>query len=355
MMQASFQFGVLPILKKHDSSVKNPTKEWFVKWFGSYSLRRLAGMARRWEAIYTQFSAARMGIYSPEISLRWRPVLEKSIEFENYYVIELTSQHELETEGHALNHCVGSYTIKCLFENSWIFSIRDKFGGSLSTFEMIFENNQFVIAQHFASANQEPVNAEKSIALSFLNAALSRVSLQSIAEITVQKRALGKQFQDYLAGADSLCKQFTSKEQSQLSRLVAFTHPKKARTMGIYKYLKIILPNILRNRRNEAAEAIEFFSQDRNEFSLKGKNLRFNTIKNNNTSIVCFIHDAEKHYSCSYYGTVFINQNSLVYRVTGKSPRDEHSYQVHNALEELFKGIDESCKMNAASISDIPF
>ena len=72
----------------------------------------------------------------------------------------LASQHELETEGRKLSHCVASYGIKCLVSGSFIFSIRDCHGNHFSTFEIQFEHDLPILQQHKALNNEEPEPAE---------------------------------------------------------------------------------------------------------------------------------------------------------------------------------------------------
>lgn len=339
MMRSSFQYGVLPILNEHDSMTKEPTNKWFSKWFGSYGLNRLLDLAKQWENISIQFSMARMNANDSEQKLCWEPLANKSVEINNHYIVELTSAYELEEEGHILEHCIGSYTQKCLLNNSLIFSIRDISGKSLSTFEAIEEDGELIISQHQACCNQEPSAFESTLAENYVATELQQVSLQALEKLTIKKQQTGIKFRKNLAKINTLDKLLEQEELQQLTQLVAFTHPKKTKKIGIYEYLKEVHPKLLKNPPKEAAETVAFLSQNRNTFTYKNKNFRINTIKDNGT-ILCFIHDAEKPYTCSYYGTIFIHSDNLIYRVTRKSPTNKQSTKIHKHLKKHIKQIN---------------
>ena len=149
----------------------------------------------------------------------------------------MSSQHELETEGRKLEHCIASYGVKCLVSGSFIFSIRDRQGNHLSTFEIQFENGVPVLQQHKALHNEKPEPGERAIVERFIEQVLSIVPLGTIHNAHVQRQRIGMQMRGVLGEPDDLETELTEDERNQLGTLVEFTHPTAAMKKGIAEYL----------------------------------------------------------------------------------------------------------------------
>lgn len=79
-----------------------------------------------------------------------------------YKIIELTDEKQLEREGSVMNHCVGTYINRCMYDNSSIWSLREYRNSnwySLVTIEI--ERNQIVQAR--AAFNATPTAEYRKI------------------------------------------------------------------------------------------------------------------------------------------------------------------------------------------------
>ncbi|MEM7655145.1 MAG: PcfJ domain-containing protein [Bacteroidota bacterium] len=89
--------------------------------------RTPASVRRQMDALFQDreayYRARAKGIAFP---LRWPASQWKGGTWEQVEIVELTSQRELEAEGIALNHCVGSYAPLCASGHSQIWSLRKR-------------------------------------------------------------------------------------------------------------------------------------------------------------------------------------------------------------------------------------
>ncbi len=335
MMQACFQYGVLPVLNQEKSNTQEPTKEWYQLWFGHLSLKQLLLNAKKWDEQSTHFSAKRMNLSNHQTVLQWSKIVNYTVKIDDYYIEELHSQSQLDMEGYALNFCISSYAAKCLLENSFIFSIRDRAGKPFSTFEVSYTNNQFKVLQHQTYDSNEPSQDEQRVCDTFVQTILAKISKKQINLIAKEKIKIGQKLRDYLPDANTSENMFNDQEKGQLAELVSFLHPKQAQKSGLKNYLLQNAPHLLKGNVDKAIRLVDCLSQKQNRFSHNGKTYRTSSLKKADGTILCFIHDATKNYTQSYYGTVFIKNNKLEYRITNKSPRTKHADSIHLQLKQL--------------------
>lgn len=245
MAQASFYYGVKPALEKtgaaSDQSI-HPSAKWFQLWFGQYGLKRLLEMAYTWEHIYAHFSLKRLGMHDRnkvDKILNWPQLLPSTYCHGPYRVVELASQHALETEGRNLKHCVASYGISCLVAGSFIYSIRDRLGNRLSTFEIKFEDGAPALQQHKALHNEEPEVEEQAIVERFIKGVLSTVSMSRVNKINCLRNGISLQMKGIFDETDSFEAELNDEEKKHLGSMVEFTHPPEVVRMDIVKYLKL--------------------------------------------------------------------------------------------------------------------
>ena len=196
-------------------------------------------MASEWERLYGQFSLQRLGLEPKnKQDLSWPALLTSSYSHNNYRIIELNSQQELENEGRRLEHCVASYAYECLMSGSYIYSVRDRLGNSLSTFEVKVIDGMPEITQHLAYENGEPSDKEIQIGQLFLKNVLFNVSREQIIKNVELRYEIGNQVRGKLLKVDTLEAPLDSDELMRLYEMVEFTHPSQAKKKGILKYFE---------------------------------------------------------------------------------------------------------------------
>jgi len=144
----------------------------------------------------------------------------------------------LEYEGRKQEHCVASYTYECLMAGSFIYSIRSKEHNILSTFEVKFTNNKPEIIQHKAYENNDPSNDEIKTAKLFVKSILSSISVEQLQAVMNKRYEIGKSLQGRLPKVNTLEDELSPNELAKLADIVEFTHPEKAKEIGILKYYK---------------------------------------------------------------------------------------------------------------------
>ena len=248
MMQASYYYGLRPQLEAHTKGidVTHPPVDWFSEWFSKYGLKRLLKMASKWDYLYGNFSLNRLGIkddsrHQKKI-LGWPALLPSRYSHGRYRVIELTSQHELETEGRKLEHCVASYGIKCLIYGSYIYTVQDFLGNSLSTFEIQFKNGKAALCQHHANGDDEPLENEIHLVKYFIKTVLPTVSYERRSKVQKERHEIGCHLQNHLSKPDTDENPLSEDEKIELQQMVAFTHPAK---MKVEDVLQIFDPHTL--------------------------------------------------------------------------------------------------------------
>jgi hypothetical protein len=238
MMLSSYHHGVCyEISNLNQSSIPDP--KWYHIWFGHYNLNILLKMTVRWKKAMATFCLMRL-VANPkpkhEQGMQW-PVLEKKqYSLDQIRIVELTSQHELEAEGHRLKHCLASYAENCLFAGSYIYSIRNHMGISMSTFEVGFTQQKAKLIQHKATENVVPSEYEQNIVKQFIDNELSSVNPLKVESIVQQRRKLGQQIKEYLPEPNTTDGRLNKKESKQLAKLVEYTHPSVAIKESISSY-----------------------------------------------------------------------------------------------------------------------
>jgi len=241
MMQASFYYGVNSLLKGNQlNDISHPPKNWYKVWFSQYGLKKLLKMASQWDQEYGQFICIRLDIKSKSkkniAGLKWPSLLSASYCHGPYRVVELTSQQDLETEGRKLEHCVASYGIKCLLSGSYIYSIRDRFGNSLSTFEVKYDHDRAQLIQHYAMEDSEPSKEQQVCVRHFVDSILSAVPIDQTMHIEEKRHEVWGQIQGNLSKPDTQADLLTYKERKILQDMVAFTHPADMNRENFYLY-----------------------------------------------------------------------------------------------------------------------
>ena len=243
MAQASFYYGVKPALKKagfDPEKLTHPPEKWFHCWFGRCGLKRLLEMACLWERAYDRFSLKRLGFSDGESGGQygWPRLLPDTYSHGPYRVVELASQHELETEGRKLQHCIASYGIKCLVSGSFIYALRDRLGNHISTFEIQFEMGRPVLQQHKGMLNQDPQVSEARAAERFIKRVLAPVSPVHLNEVRRARLLIESKMRGLLREPDSCEAELSQEEKDELASMLEFTHPAEARGSGIARYLR---------------------------------------------------------------------------------------------------------------------
>lgn len=329
MMQASFQFAVLPILNEINSEIQTPTEQWYQHWFASYGLKRLMQMAEHWHQAYTEFSLARNQTTN---IIHWESLLP-STKIGDYYITELNSHQALELEGEKLSHCVGSYTRNCLELNSLIYSIRDNNGTSLSTFEVLQTAGNFQIVQHHAYSNTRPENTQIKVANKFVSEHLNKISSEKINIINQQKQKLATENLCHLSYVNSNELRLSAAEKQEMASIISFTHPKKALKKNLKSYIKKNLNKLFYTNKMWAQDWLDYFCSNNGSFVRDSNEFTFACQVGNTTDFATFM-----RYKGDYLGTIFIDNNKMTYRITFKSV---NTSKVRSQQELLKKFISE--------------
>lgn len=111
---------------------------------------------------------------TPDTEAFFWPALCRDREIDGLRVTALTTPHALRAEGIALEHCVGTYALRCLLDPVHIVSLRDAKDRPLSSAELIIEQGgggPFVrIVQHRARRNRRPAPRLRRVLARYLEA-----------------------------------------------------------------------------------------------------------------------------------------------------------------------------------------
>lgn len=239
MMQASFYYGVLPLLSSHKDlrHITRAPLSWYVKWFAIYGLKSLLTMANEWRLNRDEISIALFLEKNTSQELCWQPLLASVYQKSAYQIIELTSQQALQSEGDTLEHCVASYCVRCLTYASSIYSLRNCLGKLLSTFEIQFIDGQVKLLQHYAHKGARPCAEEILLVGQFIKQLVKKVPVEKILRVEKDKQLLGQKILSQLQDPASVNQ--PRLEQSMLAQLqarVKFTHPATMNTQKIRAY-----------------------------------------------------------------------------------------------------------------------
>ncbi len=253
MMDASFYFGVLPILKnncklKHFTS---PSSEWYSEWFSSYGLNRLIEMSIRWKNLNNILCILLYIKSNERDDLDWEPLHSSNFQSNGYRIIELTSHNQLKDEGSDLEHCVERYTMKCLISGSYIYSVQDRLGKAISTFEIQFVNGQAKLLQHFAKKDSQPTKEEILLVKLYIDSKLNCIDAIRIDAIQKIKKGLAPQVQNQIGTPNAKnYNRLSYGKKEILEKFIKYTHPSGMNSDGIrdFFYKKVNKENIASQR-----------------------------------------------------------------------------------------------------------
>jgi hypothetical protein len=241
VMHATYRYGVRPAVAAAlrgpgVEPAADPPSGFFALWFGRYDLPRLHVAAVRWRDTGGRLASRRLAAGHGD-SLAWPPLWAPSASRGPYRVVELTSLRALEAEGERMESCVASYAAKCLLTGSAVYSLRDRAGNALSTFEVSVADGAPVLRQHWAVANSLPSKALRDVVEAFV-AELSRsASTSQVADVLRQRLELGTPLRPHLGQPDRRPPELTAEESAAFAEAVAFAHPSEARRGGIMPFL----------------------------------------------------------------------------------------------------------------------
>jgi hypothetical protein len=263
VMQGAYFFGVRPAVAdvldepNDDRELPSaPPASFFPLWFGRYDLPRLHAMAARWRVAYGQHAASRrLGSDARATGrLAWPPLQSAGASHGPFRIIELTSLESLEIEGERLRHCVASYAVKCLLAGSCIYSVRDRAGGSLSTFEVDISRPVPTLLRHHGPDNDEPPQAQREVVQLFVATVLGSASPAHMATVLRARRALGEPFRSRLGEPNQMPPELEPEEEAALAQAIAFAHPAEARRDGIVPFLQSRGADVLASLLGDPAE-----------------------------------------------------------------------------------------------------
>lgn len=245
MMQAAYRYGLVPALLaglqaagRSTTVYADPPSRFFPLWFGRYGLRKLAEMGQRWRLAYQQFSLNRLNLGEPGSALTedWPSLCDKAASHGPYRVVELTSRQDLELEGRKQQHCVASYAVKCLLGDSSIFSLRDRFDNTLSTFEVGLANHRPILRMHLGHRNQAVGGELQAVVARFIEQVLAAVPAARIDTVRQARRAIGGRISGQLSAPNTFDDPLTVKEWAELAEMIAFAHPHEAKRIGLLAF-----------------------------------------------------------------------------------------------------------------------
>jgi len=141
-----------------------------------YDEKEKRELVQKWETLYPAADSKNL----PELG--------------EFKIVPLTSRAQLNHEHEVLGEiCIDGYAPQCIKGTSFCFSIRDKFGMSLSVFELD-EHGRFV--QHEAFEGSEPEQAQKDACAAYLKAVHNGVLTSNPLYEAWRKKAEGFTFVD---------------------------------------------------------------------------------------------------------------------------------------------------------------
>ncbi len=93
---------------------------------------------------------------------RWLSDLD-AVEIGPFFFVPLTCTKDLKDEGHAMEHCVGTFANFCRGDWLRVFSVRDLLGQKrLATLSLIFEHDHWCLDQIKGIRNTDVINQEQT-------------------------------------------------------------------------------------------------------------------------------------------------------------------------------------------------
>lgn len=248
MMHSAYVYGLRPAVQEalagsgsKATVSEEPPAAFFPLWFGRYGLTRLVQMSSQWREAHGRFSLERLGAGTPrgeDASLAWPGLLPAGASHGDLHVVELTSRQALELEGRRLEHCVASYAIKCLTADSCIFSIRNRWGQPLSTFDVRLPSvGSPQLLRHHAHSNAAPSAELDAMAQRFVERVLTPLPRRRIEDVRRRRRAIGARVRGILGQPNQGQPPLTSGEWQSLAASISFAHPSEARRHGTVPFL----------------------------------------------------------------------------------------------------------------------
>lgn len=158
--RAVFRFSTVEAGRGGDRDIA--CQDLVLAWVNTRSLRQLLDCSARWHAaLHVRATTAQVpqnALSPPAPNRQWPLVLATPIQLGSLTVFELGDELSLLAEGRAMGHCVGTFSAQCMFGDSVIVSVRDAYGGYLSTAELHLDSStlQVVPGQHCALKNLPP-------------------------------------------------------------------------------------------------------------------------------------------------------------------------------------------------------
>ena len=161
-----------------NASVSDAVREVVNDAVSSVSVTRLLSFSRAWHECYLEAEAEAANTLDEAAGRRWESFVAQPMTFGGRQIVPLLTELELEAEGRALRHCVGSYGIRAWGSMSFLFSVRDERGVRKSTFELSLDDEldpnsrteapMLRVTQHSALKNAEPSAACRDAVEMFL-------------------------------------------------------------------------------------------------------------------------------------------------------------------------------------------
>jgi transposase len=130
------------------------------------SLRGLLELSARWHERMLALQAEVLRSSDAGYRRTWESIVDGAVPVGDLFVHPLLSERALLQEGERLRHCVATYATACWSYRSFIFSVRDRLGNPLSTFEISIDadrrrksesaQSRYRIVQHSGPDNDEP-------------------------------------------------------------------------------------------------------------------------------------------------------------------------------------------------------
>lgn len=155
-----------------------------IKFFWEYNYIQLGLLSKNWHNWILEENKNGNIVTLEESS--WKTLTEDEVIIDNLKLIPLNSTYLLKEEGREMQHCVGSYDNKCLYDNTHIYSIRTIGGFYLSTLELqldILDIDKINIIQHKSRFNAEPTLHEKNMAYDFISYLKQKNSMEYFKKI----------------------------------------------------------------------------------------------------------------------------------------------------------------------------
>lgn len=238
MMQASFHYGVRPLLKTRSSLGEpvTPPACWYVRWFSSCSLKTLLAMASEWHTAKKQISLELYKHFKQIKDLSWPSLLPQTFYCDGLAILELHTEGGLEYESKKMENCVHTYCMPCLVDGSYIFAVRNEFGSPLTTFEVTWDGETFELVQHKAKNNSDPVAGIESVVQRFISKVLNTLEKALVNDAHERRRQLGKQILATFPGPQADRAIVELGLESALQTAVEFTHPSDMNSSDILAF-----------------------------------------------------------------------------------------------------------------------